>query len=59
MPVKEEIVTGALMGTKMVLNELLAFIDLSEFPEGALFGRTKISWFTLCAGLSILFHSAS
>jgi concentrative nucleoside transporter, CNT family len=33
---------GSLMGTKTVLNELLAFIDLSRLPAAALDSRTRL-----------------
>jgi CNT family concentrative nucleoside transporter len=35
-------VTGSLMGTKMVLNELLAYLDLASLPEGVLSERTRL-----------------
>jgi CNT family concentrative nucleoside transporter len=36
VPWNEATTAGALMGTKTILNELLAYIDLSRLPEGAL-----------------------
>jgi concentrative nucleoside transporter, CNT family len=33
---------GALMGTKTILNELLAFIDMSKLPETALDSRSRL-----------------
>ena len=33
---------GSLMGTKTILNELLAFIDLSKLPVGALDDRSRL-----------------
>ena len=37
------------MGTKTVLNELLAYIDLSRLPEGALSDRSRlIMLYALC-----------
>jgi CNT family concentrative nucleoside transporter len=33
---------GALMGTKTILNELLAFIDMSKLPETALDARSRL-----------------
>jgi CNT family concentrative nucleoside transporter len=33
---------GSLMGTKTVLNELIAFVDLSRLPEGALSERSRV-----------------
>ncbi len=42
IPWREAKITGALMGTKTVLNELLAYIDLSHLPQGALSERTKL-----------------
>jgi CNT family concentrative nucleoside transporter len=38
----EASVTGSLMGTKIVLNELLAYIDLASLREGALSERTRL-----------------
>ena len=42
IPWKEAKVSGALMGTKTVLNELLAYIDLSRLPEGTLCERSRM-----------------
>jgi CNT family concentrative nucleoside transporter len=40
---------GALMGTKTVLNELLAYIDLAKLPEGALSQRSRLMMtYALC-----------
>jgi CNT family concentrative nucleoside transporter len=36
VPWKESATAGALMGTKTILNELLAYLELSRLPEGAL-----------------------
>jgi CNT family concentrative nucleoside transporter len=36
VPWSEAFTAGALMGTKTILNELLAYIDLSRLPAGAL-----------------------
>lgn len=33
---------GALMGTKTVLNELIAYVDLAHLPAGALSARSRI-----------------
>jgi CNT family concentrative nucleoside transporter len=33
---------GSLMGTKTILNELLAFIDMSKLPAGALDSRSRL-----------------
>ncbi|RKZ79127.1 MAG: nucleoside:proton symporter [Candidatus Parabeggiatoa sp. nov. 1] len=42
IPVSEIFTTGSLMGTKIILNEFLAYIDLSQLPAGALQERSKI-----------------
>lgn len=42
IPWKEAGVSGALMGTKTVLNEFLAYLDLSKLPEGALSERSRL-----------------
>lgn len=36
VPWEEAITAGSLMGTKTILNEFLAYIDMSRLPEGAL-----------------------
>jgi CNT family concentrative nucleoside transporter len=42
IPWSESQVAGALMGTKTVLNELLAYMELSKLPEGVLSERTRV-----------------
>ncbi len=42
IPWSESLTAGALMGTKTVLNEFIAFLDLSKMTEGALSPRSKI-----------------
>ena len=42
VPWSEARVSGALMGTKTVLNELLAYLDLAALPSGALGERTRL-----------------
>src|SRR5260370_7832090 len=42
VPWAEATTAGALMGTKTVLNELLAYIDLAKLPEGALSPRSRL-----------------
>ncbi len=42
IPPSEMVVAGELMGTKTVLNELLAYLDLARLPEGALSERSRI-----------------
>jgi CNT family concentrative nucleoside transporter len=36
IPWKEAHIAGALMGTKTVLNEFLAYLDMSRLPQGSL-----------------------
>ena len=42
IPLKEATTAGALMGTKTVLNELLAYLDLSRLEPGALSPRSML-----------------
>jgi len=42
IPWQEAPVAGSLMGTKTVLNELLAYIELSGLPEGTLSPKTML-----------------
>jgi CNT family concentrative nucleoside transporter len=49
IPWAEATSAGALMGTKTVLNELLAYIDLAKLPEGALSPRSRLMMtYALC-----------
>lgn len=42
VPWSESHVAGALMGTKTVLNELIAYVNMSRLPEGALSARSLL-----------------
>ena len=42
IPWEETATAGALMGTKTVLNEFIAYLDLSRLPEGTLAPRSKL-----------------
>ena len=42
VPWSEAPLSGALMGTKTVLNEFLAYLDLARLPEDALSERTRL-----------------
>ena len=42
VPWKEAPVAGALMGTKTVLNEFLAYLDMSRLPQGTLSPKSLI-----------------
>jgi CNT family concentrative nucleoside transporter len=42
VPWDEAATAGALLGTKTVLNELMAYIDLAALPEAALSPRSRI-----------------
>ncbi|MGE5506718.1 MAG: NupC/NupG family nucleoside CNT transporter [Actinomycetota bacterium] len=42
IPAAEALTAGALMGTKTVLNELLAYLDLAHLPPEALSMRSRI-----------------
>lgn len=50
VPWEEARTAGALMGTKVVLNEFLAYIDLSRLPQAALGERSRlIMTYALCS----------
>lgn len=50
IPWTEARTAGCLMGTKTILNELLAFLDLAKLPPGALSPRSKlIMTYALCS----------
>jgi concentrative nucleoside transporter, CNT family len=42
IPWSQAQIAGSLMGTKTILNELLAFIDLAKLPAGALDPRSRL-----------------
>ncbi|MFH0299064.1 nucleoside transporter C-terminal domain-containing protein [Bradyrhizobium sp. 31Argb] len=42
LPWSQAITAGSLMGTKTVLNELIAYVDLSKLPTGALDPRSRL-----------------
>jgi CNT family concentrative nucleoside transporter len=42
IPWSEAQVAGSLMGTKTILNEFLAYLDMARLPEGALSERSRI-----------------
>src|SRR2546427_7575638 len=49
IPWSEAAAAGTLMGTKTVLNELLAYIDLAKLPESALSPRSRLMMtYALC-----------
>jgi len=49
IPWSEALTAGSLMGTKTVLNELLAYIDLARLPEGSLSPRSRLMMtYALC-----------
>jgi CNT family concentrative nucleoside transporter len=49
IPWKECVPAGQLMGTKTVLNELIAYIELSQIPKGVLSERSRIIMtYSLC-----------
>jgi CNT family concentrative nucleoside transporter len=49
VPWAEANTAGALMGTKTILNEFLAYLDLSNLPTGALGDRSKrIMTYAMC-----------
>jgi CNT family concentrative nucleoside transporter len=49
IPWSEAQAAGALMGTKTVLNEFIAYLDMAALPEGMLSGRSRlIMTYALC-----------
>jgi len=42
IPWKEAFTAGTLMGTKTILNELIAYLDMSRLPEGAMSSRSLL-----------------
>jgi concentrative nucleoside transporter, CNT family len=49
IPAKETATAAMLMGTKTVLNEFIAYIDLAKLPEGALGAHSRlIMTYALC-----------
>jgi CNT family concentrative nucleoside transporter len=42
IPWDQAVTAGSLMGTKTVLNELIAYLDLSKLPPGALDPRSRL-----------------
>lgn len=50
IPLSEAYTAGQLMGTKTIVNELIAFLDLRNLPESALSPRSKlIMTYGLCS----------
>ena len=49
VPWSEAVTAGGLMGTKIVLNELISYVNLSKMPPGALDPRaTQIMVYAMC-----------
>ena len=49
VPWAEVHVAGSLLGTKVVLNELIAYVELTHLPEGALSERSRVIMiYSLC-----------
>ena len=49
VPWQDSAIAGQLLGTKLMLNEFLAFLDLTALPEDAIEPRTRIMMiYTLC-----------
>ena len=42
IPWEETVTAGTLMGTKTILNELIAYLDMSRLPNGALSSRSLL-----------------
>ena len=49
VPWHDAFTAGSLMGTKTILNEFLAYLQMAQLPEGALDGRSRlIMTYALC-----------
>ncbi len=49
VPWRESVTAGSLMGTKTVLNELIAFVDMANLQDGMLGERSRtIMMYALC-----------
>ena len=49
IPWEESMVAGKLLGTKTVLNEVVAFLDMAKLPQGSLSGTSSlIMMYALC-----------
>jgi len=49
IPLNQAAIAGELIGTKLILNELLAYLEMSKLPEGALTERSRlILTYALC-----------
>jgi len=49
IPASESAAAGQLMGTKIILNELIAYLDMAHMPAGTLSGRSYvIMTYSLC-----------
>ncbi|MCP3668860.1 MAG: nucleoside:proton symporter [Gammaproteobacteria bacterium] len=49
VPWSEAVTAGALMGTKTILNEFIAYLEMSQLPEDALSARSRlIMTYALC-----------
>jgi CNT family concentrative nucleoside transporter len=54
IPASEIFTTGSLMGTKIILNELIAYLDLVHLPEDALQERSRlIMMYAMCGFANI------
>jgi CNT family concentrative nucleoside transporter len=54
IPWNEAVTAGALMGTKTVLNELIAYLELARLPEGTLSPRSTLMMFYAMCGFANL-----
>ncbi len=54
IPWHEAPAAGALLGTKTVLNELIAYIELARLPEGTLSARSTLMMFYALCGFANL-----
>jgi CNT family concentrative nucleoside transporter len=54
LPWPQALVAGQLMGTKTVLNELVAYLNLAQLPPGSLSPRSQLMLITALCGFANL-----
>lgn len=59
VPAAEAATAGALMGTKTVLNEFIAYVDMAQLPADVLSARSRLIMTTACAASPTSAASAS
>jgi CNT family concentrative nucleoside transporter len=54
LPWPQALIAGQLMGTKTVLNELVAYLNLAQLPPGSLSPRSQLMLITALCGFANL-----